>query len=146
MRSNIFLEADKNKYLDLKFYPEEISLVSGSVPNGSSIKIKAKESSPDQIYHIGVRGDVVSAPINFPRPIDSSQNSEYDINESVIIVENLFQINVHRLSPEDWWKEFTGIWIIPLAPVWGFLGGVLAVVIPLIARRFDKKRKKKHGQ
>lgn len=138
--SNVSFWISDNAGLELKPDPESVYLnVDGS--GGSSLEVIAPKNISDGIKTAYIAGDATLFPLFFPSDVQS-KNTQF----MTIPLERALQITIlPPLSWHEYWGDVLVKWNTAFAPVWGFLGGVAVVIIPLIARWYDKRRKREVG-
>ena len=141
--SDVLFWISDNADLELRLDPELVLLsVDGS--GGSSLEVIAPNNISGGIKTAYITGNATLSPLFVPSDAGSKNNQFLTIP----VVERPLQINIQPLEWYDHLRNILVMWITPLAPLWGFLGGVAAVLIPLIARWYDKRRKRiaRNGQ
>jgi hypothetical protein len=138
LETDIQLWADNSKDLKLTFNPENITVpLSGS--GGSSLEIEPTVTLDEQkTSQISINGE---ATLITTTPSGKINSAPITINS-----DKLLEITIMPpLSPQEYLKNVIDLWVTPLAPIWSFLGGVTVVLVPVIARWYDKRRKRSLG-
>ena len=139
--AKISLWADENEDLKLEFNPANITLpLSGF--GGSSLDVESLVTpGKSQTYPITIHVDVTLLP-----PLHPEANTSYNIYGPALITEDIpLQTILPSLSWQEHLKNFTNLWITPVSTMWSFFGGVAVVLVLLIARWYDKRRKRNAG-
>ena len=119
------------------FSPKKIS-IPPSEGGTSNLKLKVSKDAIQQTYAIPI-----SANISFPNSITNTGGDTFNNNRSVSITEsaNLTLTILPPISDIEKFQSLVNEVITPVTGVWTFLAGVGAVIIPLIIRIYNKRKK-----
>jgi hypothetical protein len=137
VNSEIILSTNKSDAIELSFIPERVQLLaSGST--ASSVKVRAPGNLSAGTHMSDIHGEIYLS-----APVSSDFQSYEKVSSANVSFDKPLQIYVlEPLSIEERLKQFTNSWITPVTGIWSFLVGVAVVLGPVMARWYDKRRKR----
>jgi hypothetical protein len=135
--SEITFSTNKTGDMELSVKPNHIQLPS-SGSTAASMKVRVPPNQSAGTYMSDIHGEIYLS-----SPVDSNFESYGKASSANVSIDKPMQIEIlEPLSIDENLKQFTNRWITPVTGIWSFLVGVAVVLGPLMARWYDKRRKR----
>jgi hypothetical protein len=126
-----------NSGRDIDFIQNNIYIPPSSVGT-STLVVKLQDNARPGSYTLPVKAN-----ISFPTTITNRGGESFSNSKGVssIAESNLTLTVLPPFTPDETLNNFVNAWVTPISGVWTFLGGVAAVLTPLILRIYKKRKK-----